>query len=97
MLGFSHTREWVYPQSIQGRFTTICRWTFLGLHVLLLAAPWIMINGHPALRIDLPARRFYHFGMIFTPSDSVILLLILWFLAFSLLFFTAIFGSIWCG
>ena len=97
MLGFSHTREWVYPQSIQGRFTTIRRWTFLGLHVLLLAAPWVIINGHPALRIDLPARRFYHFGMIFTPSDSVILLLILWFLAFSLFFFTAIFGRIWCG
>jgi cytochrome c oxidase accessory protein FixG len=87
----------VYPQSIKGRFTTIRRWTFLGLHLLLLAAPWVMINGYPAILIDLPARRFYHFGMIFTPSDSLILLLILWFLAFSLFFFTAIFGRIWCG
>jgi cytochrome c oxidase accessory protein FixG len=87
----------VYPQSIKGRFTTIRRWTFLGLHLLLLTAPWIMINGHPAILIDIPARRFYHFGMIFTPSDSIILLLILWFLAFSLFFFTAIFGRIWCG
>ncbi len=97
MLGFSHTREWVYPQSITGRFTTIRRWTFLGLHLLLLAAPWVMINGYPAILIDLPARRFYHFGYIFTPSDSIILLLLLWFAAFSLFFFTAIFGRIWCG
>ena len=97
MLGFSHTREWVYPQSIKGRFMTIRRWTFLGLHLLLLTAPWIMINGYPAILIDLPARRFYHFGYIFTPSDSIILLLLLWFVAFSLFFFTAIFGRIWCG
>lgn len=97
MLGFSHTREWVYPQSITGKFTTIRRWTFLGLHLLLLTAPWILINGHPAIRIDIPARRFYHFGMIFTPTDTIILLLLLFFLAFSLFFFTAIFGRIWCG
>ena len=97
VLGFSQTREWVYPQSIKGKFTTIRRWTFLALHLLLLAAPWIMMKGHPAILIDLPARRFYHFGQIFTPSDNLILLLILWFLVFSLFFFTAIFGRIWCG
>ena len=81
MLGFSGTREWVYPQSIQGRFMTIRRWTFFGLHVLLFAAPWIMINGNPAFMIDLQARRFYHFGFIFTPSDTIILVLLLFFLA----------------
>ena len=56
MLGFSQTREWVYPQSISGRFTTIRLWTFLGLHLLLLVTPWITINGNPALRVDLPDR-----------------------------------------
>ena len=68
MLGFSNTRDWVYPQSIKGRFMTIRRWTFLGLHLILLAAPWIMINGYPAILIDLPARRFYHFGYCFYPE-----------------------------
>ncbi|MCK5449029.1 MAG: 4Fe-4S binding protein, partial [Gemmatimonadetes bacterium] len=97
MLGFSQTREWVYPQSIKGRFTTIRRWTFLGLHLLLLVTPWIMVNGNPALRVDLPARRMFLFGSIFTASDTIFLLLLLWFLAFSLFFFTAVFGRIWCG
>ena len=97
MLGFSQTREWVYPQSISGRFTTIRRWTFLGLHVLLLVTPWITINGNPALWVDLPARTVYLFGSIFTSSDTIFLLLILWFAAFSLFFFTAVFGRIWCG
>ena len=97
MLGFSQTREWVYPQSISGRFTTIRRWTFLGLHVLLLVTPWITINGNPALRVDLPARTVYLFGSIFTSSDTIFLLLLLWFAAFALFFFTAVFGRIWCG
>jgi len=97
VLGFSQTREWVYPQSISGRFTTIRRWTFLGLHVLLLVTPWITINGNPALRVDLPARTVYLFGSIFTSSDTIFLLLLLWFAAFSLFFFTAVFGRIWCG
>ncbi len=97
MLGFSKTREWVYPQSIHGRFTTIRRWTFVGLHLLLLITPWIMINGNPAFRVDLPARTVYLFGSIFTSSDTIFLLLVLWFAAFSLFFFTAVFGRIWCG
>jgi cytochrome c oxidase accessory protein FixG len=97
VLGFSQTREWVYPQSISGRFTTIRRWTFLGLHLLLLITPWITINGHPALLVDLPARTVYLFGNIFTSSDTIFLLLLLWFAAFSLFFFTAVFGRIWCG
>ncbi len=97
MLGFSKSREWVYPQSISGRFTTIRRWTFLGLHLLLLITPWIIINGNPALRVDLPARRVFLFGSIFTASDTIFLLLVLWFAAFALFFFTAVFGRIWCG
>jgi polyferredoxin len=87
----------VYPQSIKGRFMTIRRWTFLGLHLLLLITPWIMVNGNPAFRVDLPARRVFLFGSIFTASDTIFLLLVLWFLAFSLFFFTAVFGRIWCG
>ncbi len=97
MLGFSHTREWVYPQSVSGHFTTIRRWTFLALHLFLLITPWITVNGHPALLVDLPARTVYLFGSIFTASDTIFLLLVLWFAAFSLFFFTAVFGRIWCG
>lgn len=97
MLGFSKTREWVYPQSISGRFTTLRRWTFLALHLVLFITPWITINGHPALLVDLPDRRVYLLGQIFTASDTIFLLLALWFLAFLLFFVTAVLGRIWCG
>ena len=97
MLGFSHTREWVYPQSINGAFTKLRRWTFLALHVVLFVTPWITVRGHPLIQIDLPARRLFLFGSIYTPADTIFLLLLLLFTAFSLFFFTAVFGRIWCG
>ena len=95
--GMTGTRDWVYPQSIDGTFTSLRRWAFLALHVILFAAPWITMKGHPLLLIDLPARHVYLFGAIFTPSDTIFLALLLFFLAFALFFFTAIFGRIWCG
>lgn len=95
--GMTGSREWVYPQSIQGTFTRLRRWTFLALHVALFVAPWLTLNGHPLLLIDLPHRRVFLFGAIFTPSDTIFLVLLLLFLAFSLFFFTAVFGRLWCG
>jgi len=97
MLGFSGTREWVYPQSISGRYTTLRWWAFLVLHLLLLVSPWIMVKGHPLLLMDIPARRVFLLGSIFTASDTFLLLLLLLFLAFALFFFTALWGRLWCG
>jgi cytochrome c oxidase accessory protein FixG len=97
MLGFSHTREWIYPQSINGAFMKLRRWTFFGLHLLLFVAPWITVRGHPLVLIDIPARRLFLFGSIYTAADTIFLLLLLLFTAFALFFFTAVFGRIWCG
>jgi cytochrome c oxidase accessory protein FixG len=97
MLGFSGTREWVYPQSVKGRFTTLRRWTFLGLHLILFITPWIKVGGRPALLIDIPARQVSFFGSIFTASDTFFLLLILLFATFALFFFTSLWGRLWCG
>jgi cytochrome c oxidase accessory protein FixG len=97
MLGFSGTREWVYPQSIQGKFTTLRRWAFLALHLILFVTPWIMVGGNPLLLVDISARQVFLAGAIFTASDSFFFLLILLFLAFALFFFTSLWGRIWCG
>jgi cytochrome c oxidase accessory protein FixG len=97
MLGFSGTREWVYPQSIKGKFTTLRRWTFLALHLILFVTPWVRVGGQPLLLIDIPARQVFFFGAIFTASDSFFLMLILLFAAFSLFLFTSLWGRLWCG
>jgi cytochrome c oxidase accessory protein FixG len=97
MIGFAHTRTWVYPQAVTGRYQRYRRWTFLALHLVLFVTPWITIGGHPALLFDLETRQLFAFGAIFTASDSLLLLLMLLFLAFALFFFTALFGRLWCG
>jgi cytochrome c oxidase accessory protein FixG len=97
MLGFAGTRNWVYVQHIEGRFQQVRRWTFVGLHLILFGLPWLKVGGNPALLFDLPGRRLFAFGATYTASDTLLLLIILLFLAFSLFFFTALFGRLWCG
>ena len=94
---FAGTRRWIYPLSVDGRHQHLRRWTFLALHVVLFVTPWVPVAGHAALRVDLPARRLYGFGAIFTASDTLLLLLLLLFGAFSLFFFTSLYGRLWCG
>jgi cytochrome c oxidase accessory protein FixG len=97
MLGFAAKRRWIYPQAVTGRWTRLRHWTFAALHLVLFLTPWITVRGNPAVLIDLPGRTLYAFGAIFTTADSVLLLLLLLFLAFSLFFFTSLFGRLWCG
>ncbi len=97
MLGFASKRQWIYPQAVSGRWQDLRAWTFGALHLILFLTPWIVVRGHPALLIDLPARRLFAFGAIFTASDTIFLLFLLLFLAFSLFFFTSLFGRLWCG
>lgn len=97
MLGFAGTRNWVYLQHVDGRFQRLRQWTFLALHLVLFGLPWVSIAGNPALLFDLQARRLYAFGATFTATDTVLLLIVLLFAAFSLFFFTALFGRLWCG
>lgn len=97
MLGFATKRKWIYEQKVTGPWQRLRKATFTLLHVFLFVTPWIMVRGNPALLIDLPNRRLFAFGAIFTAADTIFLLLLLLFLAFSLFFFTSLFGRLWCG
>ena len=90
MFGFSGNRQWVYVQWIQGRYQRRRHFTFAALHVILFVTPWLTLAGNPVLRFDLEARRLYAFGAVFTAADTIFLLLLLLFLAFSLFFFTSL-------
>jgi polyferredoxin len=97
MFGFAGTRDWVYVQHIDGTYQRIRRMTFVALHLILFGLPWLLVHGNPALMFDLPGRRLYAFGAMFTATDTILLLLVLLFLVFSLFFFTSLFGRLWCG
>ena len=53
----------IYPRQVKGRFErlrTLAVWVLLGLFYVL---PWIDIAGKQSLQFDLPARKFYIFGL----------------------------------
>jgi len=90
-------RAWVYPLEVKGKFQRIHRATGLMLQAVLVGLPWLVVKGYPAVQFDLAARRGYVFGAIFTPQDTVFLVLMGLLAAFSLFLFTALFGRLWCG
>ena len=64
---------------------------------IFYGTPLLRWDGHQAVLFDLPARKFYIFGLTLWPQDFVYLAGLLIIAALSLFFFTALWGRIWCG
>jgi cytochrome c oxidase accessory protein FixG len=87
----------IYPREQKGRFDKLSKLattTLLGLYYIV---PWITWDDRQAVLFDLPARKFYIFGLTLWPQDFPFLALLLIILALSLFFFTALAGRLWCG
>jgi polyferredoxin len=67
-------------------------WVLLGLFYGL---PWVHWDGRQAVLFDLPARKFYLFGLTLWPQDFIFLTWLLVIAALSLFFFTA--SAAGCG
>jgi cytochrome c oxidase accessory protein FixG len=90
-------RKKLYPREVHGLFAKL---RILGITVLLglyYLLPWINLNEHQIVLLDLPARKFYIFQWIFWPQDFIYLALLLICAAFALFLFTALAGRLWCG
>jgi cytochrome c oxidase accessory protein FixG len=87
----------IYPRDVEGRFSrlgTLSGWVLLGLFYGL---PFIRWEDHQAILFDLPARKFYLFGLTLWPQDFFYLAALLILAGLTLFFFTALAGRIWCG
>ena len=91
------SEEKIYPREVKGRFATLRRIAMFVLLGVFYAGPWLQWAGRQAVLFDLPARKFYIFGMTMWPQDFVYLALLLIILAVCLFFFTALAGRVWCG
>ncbi len=87
----------VYPREIDGRFQRLRTAAVFWLLGMFYVFPWINWGGRQMVLFDLPARRFYVFGLTFWPQDFYLLTLLLITAAISLFFFTALAGRLWCG
>ncbi len=91
------SEEKVYPREVKGRFATLRHIAMFVLLGAFYGGPWLQWQGRQAVLFDLPARKFYIFGMTMWPQDFIYLALLLIILAVSLFFFTALAGRLWCG
>ena len=91
------TRVTVHPADLTGRFHNLRRVLFAVLMLVYVAVPWVNIGGHPAVLLDLVARRFYLFGAVFNAQDVWMLFFLLSGIGFGLVALTTIAGRVWCG
>ncbi len=87
----------IYPREIGGRFDRLSKLATTILLGLFYLVPWLLWDDRQAILFDLPARKFYLVGLTLWPQDFPFLAMLLMILAFSLFFFTALAGRLWCG
>ncbi len=87
----------VYPREVHGIFANL---RILGVAVLLglfYGVAWLQWDGHQAVLLDLPNRKFYIFGLTFWPQDFFYFAWLLVIAALTLFYVTALAGRLWCG
>jgi polyferredoxin len=87
----------VYPREQDGRFQRLRKAAVIWLLGMYYGFAWLQWDDRQAVLFDLPARKFYVFGLSFWPQDFVYLALLLIMAGLSLFFFTALAGRLWCG
>lgn len=90
-------RIWVYAKQPKGKWYT--RRTIFGWGLLLffIAVPFIRLNGHPFVLLDIADRKFIIFGAIFWAQDTFILSLLMLSFVLFIILFTVTYGRVWCG
>lgn len=90
-------RRWIYPKRPKGRLHTYRIIVAIALLLILFGLPFTEINGNQTLLLDIIDRKFYIFGLVFTPQDThIFALATIAFLIFIILF-TFVFGRLFCG
>ena len=87
----------IYPRDVEGSFQRLRHAAVFVLLGMFYAFPWLRWDGRQAVLFDLPARKFYIFGLNFWPQDFVFLAMLLMIAAMALFFFTTLAGRLWCG
>jgi len=82
---------------VKGKFQRIRRWLAAPLIALFIVSPWLTMNGHPVLQMDLETRQLHLFGINFWPDDLLILLWVAMGSAFALFAVASFAGRLWCG
>jgi len=90
-------RLWVFPKKPKGKYHTLRAIVAIFLLFVLFTAPFIKIDGHPFILLNVIERRFVIFGTPFWPQDFHLIVLAFISLVLFIVLFTVIYGRVWCG
>jgi cytochrome c oxidase accessory protein FixG len=90
-------REKIYTRKIEGFYQRLRMYTGWPLLLGYFIVPWLRWDERQAVLFDLPARKFYIFGLTFWPQDFPLLAFLLIIAAFGLFAVTVFAGRVWCG
>lgn len=90
-------RKFIFPKKPSGKFYEYRKWVSYFLLVVLVANPFVKINGNQFMMFNVMERRFNIFGFPFWPQDFYLFVLFMIIGVVFVILFTVIFGRIFCG
>lgn len=90
-------RKWVFPKKVSGKFYSARSILSIFLLAFLFGAPFIKINGHPFIILNVLERKFIIFGFPFGPQDIFLFALTMIAIIVSIFLFTVVYGRLFCG
>jgi cytochrome c oxidase accessory protein FixG len=91
------SRRWIRPKVSRGRYYRRRFYTAWGLIATFTLIPILKLGGKPLMLFDIPKREFTFFGATFLPTDTFLLMLLLFSIFIGIFLITAVLGRVWCG
>ncbi|HAH54203.1 MAG TPA: cytochrome c oxidase accessory protein CcoG [Flavobacterium sp.] len=90
-------RKFIFPKKPSGKFYDYRKWVSYFLLIILVANPFLKINGNQFMMFNVLERRFNIFGFPFWPQDFYLFVISMIIGVVFVILFTVIFGRIFCG
>jgi cytochrome c oxidase accessory protein FixG len=90
-------RRFIFPKRPSGKFYEYRKWVSYFFLIVLIANPFVKINGNQFMMFNVLERRFTIFGFPFWPQDFYLFVLFMIVGIVFVILFTVIFGRIFCG
>lgn len=90
-------RKFIFPKKPKGKFYDYRKYVSYMLLAILVANPFIKINGNQFMMFNVLERRFTIFGFPFWPQDFYLFVISMIIGVVFVILFTVVFGRIFCG
>lgn len=93
----SGKRKFLFPKKPSGKFYEYRKYVSYFLLAILIANPFVKINGNQFMLFNVLERRFNIFGFPFWPQDFYIFVMVMITMVVFVILFAVVYGRIFCG